>query len=651
MRTTESKTLAQSLALPLGALLCTGLTWLTFLALNFVIDRIYSPRLSSSFSMLTPATRQALIRNAFGEGSAKQVSTDESKEISSDQGPKPPAPSDVPSVQKRLDVVSVVGRGIDELSTGRFDDWRKLLQESKFKQGRNPYENCKAFVFQVPYRVPSQVTNTDGKVTYVQSDLIRVLHVQFVAENEWKLNITTKDSESLNSQAPNTYEGNEVAILLTEELIIGTDELKSLADTSGELDNGVDIDVKQNAGVLLSQARDSIKGAWRYEKLLNAISTAASDFILDSTVTVAMGAGADVVEPCTVDGDNLVIQYKNLKILIPFTPMTWGSELGPGQRALEHFRRADLNLVDSFLFAVSDEGSEADNENNKYPSNDTVVLAWFDLRSQKDSQFRFLTTIEKSSSWFGGSAITGKYSVIRHDKNQTVEIQPHGMHELVLFRQSPSIFGWRPCSSNVTVDMLAEQFFPVCERTARSLGRDGEEAGFRSPKLEDVEAIRVWMAAAVQKHMEDVHGSALESYVAVSRRFNGGSYWGGAIQFAIVLCFWLLLLQQVVPNVFALKERDTNWESTAIPLLGFLGTVVGISNALIGAGGILSDDISTKQLVVSNMVQQLATAFDTTFVALIAQLLLLLIMRQSEQDSVCISSSPPSAETPLAGQA
>lgn len=61
----------------------------------------------------------------------------------------------------------------------------------------------------------------------------------------------------------------------------------------------------------------------------------------------------------------------------------------------------------------------------------------------------------------------------------------------------------------------------------------------------------------------------------------------------------------------------------AIPILGFIGTVIGISTAVGGFSGSLeqADDISVLKESLNNVTGGLATAFDTTLVALVMSLL------------------------------
>ena len=75
----------------------------------------------------------------------------------------------------------------------------------------------------------------------------------------------------------------------------------------------------------------------------------------------------------------------------------------------------------------------------------------------------------------------------------------------------------------------------------------------------------------------------------------------------------------------------------AIPVLGFIGTVLGLSEAIGQFGGVLgsSEDLSQISSSLKNVTAGLATAFDTTLVALIAALIVQLsitFMRKEEEE-------------------
>jgi biopolymer transport protein ExbB/TolQ len=75
----------------------------------------------------------------------------------------------------------------------------------------------------------------------------------------------------------------------------------------------------------------------------------------------------------------------------------------------------------------------------------------------------------------------------------------------------------------------------------------------------------------------------------------------------------------------------------AIPVLGFIGTVLGLSEAIGQFSGVLgaSQDVGQISSALKGVTAGLATAFDTTLVALVAALivqLLMTVMRKSEEE-------------------
>ena len=75
----------------------------------------------------------------------------------------------------------------------------------------------------------------------------------------------------------------------------------------------------------------------------------------------------------------------------------------------------------------------------------------------------------------------------------------------------------------------------------------------------------------------------------------------------------------------------------AIPVLGFIGTVLGLSDAIGSFGTVLeqSDDMSQIKDSLRNVTSGLSTAFETTLVALVASLaiqLMLTFLKKSEQE-------------------
>ena len=96
-----------------------------------------------------------------------------------------------------------------------------------------------------------------------------------------------------------------------------------------------------------------------------------------------------------------------------------------------------------------------------------------------------------------------------------------------------------------------------------------------------------------------------------------------------------------------LAENDANWvESSytltkgliwAIPVLGFIGTVLGLSQAVGGFGTVVSSgaDLETLKNALGGVTSGLGIAFETTLIALVAalvvQLLMTLMLRKEEE--------------------
>ena len=75
----------------------------------------------------------------------------------------------------------------------------------------------------------------------------------------------------------------------------------------------------------------------------------------------------------------------------------------------------------------------------------------------------------------------------------------------------------------------------------------------------------------------------------------------------------------------------------AIPVLGFVGTVLGLSQAIGGFGGVLAatDDVGQLAPALGEVTGGLSTAFDTTLKALVAALCIQLAMtflKKSEEE-------------------
>ena len=96
-----------------------------------------------------------------------------------------------------------------------------------------------------------------------------------------------------------------------------------------------------------------------------------------------------------------------------------------------------------------------------------------------------------------------------------------------------------------------------------------------------------------------------------------------------------------------LGENDTNLVENsytltkgliwAIPVLGFIGTVLGLSQSVGGFGNVVSSgaDLETLKNALGGVTSGLGTAFETTLIALVAalivQLIMTVIMRKEEE--------------------
>jgi biopolymer transport protein ExbB/TolQ len=69
----------------------------------------------------------------------------------------------------------------------------------------------------------------------------------------------------------------------------------------------------------------------------------------------------------------------------------------------------------------------------------------------------------------------------------------------------------------------------------------------------------------------------------------------------------------------ATTYRTIEFLISLLPSLGFVGTVIGMGDALLAADGLFSS--RDKQQTITHITQQLGYAFDTTLIALIAALL------------------------------
>ena len=63
------------------------------------------------------------------------------------------------------------------------------------------------------------------------------------------------------------------------------------------------------------------------------------------------------------------------------------------------------------------------------------------------------------------------------------------------------------------------------------------------------------------------------------------------------------------------------WLLDSIPALGFVGTVIGISQTMMNTSSVLSNELGKQQSRISEVSMNLAFAFDTTLIALVLALI------------------------------
>lgn len=246
----------------------------------------------------------------------------------------------------------------------------------------------------------------------------------------------------------------------------------------------------------------------------------------------------------------------------------------------------------------------------------------------------------------------------------------------VLRHRGSLLTGLQPIAVHVTEAALIDKLFRDETTLRLSIGRqpvareDSREALMRG-YFREILANRLSSSAASSERQ------ALEAAVVWPRRLNGGNWWG-LIQAATVwLGTWaclqavcLILLswqsmrgsrQQKETSIYEPSEyaADVYWASSlpggielargavddasatlaflnvAIPSVGFLGTVIGISEAMVGMGGAVTASSFERQGIVQNISVALGIAFDTTFVALAMGLL---VMALNTCASKCLES-------------
>lgn len=270
---------------------------------------------------------------------------------------------------------------------------------------------------------------------------------------------------------------------------------------------------------------------------------------------------------------------------------------------------------------------------------DTLTLVWFDQKNKlQNGDCRFCVELKyESDTW--SRKVTAKFRLIT---GKGTPIVPTPDSEALLYHR------WRLgfCNSTATAAQVADRFFPLYEQVYKSQYNLKDGPKFKSPSQEEINRVKRWIEAVIQdqiyfkSHMEgspEFDPLNHEAYPPIdksiewARRIHGSDWWG-LIQVSIAVCFFYPLVCLAWLKEFSLFEKSlkgdaftqrVRFSTRTMPLLGFLGTVVGISSSLAGAGGVLSEKLIDRQAVLSNMTQNLATAFDTTFVGICGSIALL----------------------------
>ena len=87
---------------------------------------------------------------------------------------------------------------------------------------------------------------------------------------------------------------------------------------------------------------------------------------------------------------------------------------------------------------------------------------------------------------------------------------------------------------------------------------------------------------------------------------------------------WPSLLKRRIDNSISMRlasRRMIDWLIAALPILGFLGTVIGMSLTVGDAAAMLAEEFGRQQSELSLLTLQLAVAFDTTLYGILAMLI------------------------------
>jgi hypothetical protein len=293
--------------------------------------------------------------------------------------------------------------------------------------------------------------------------------------------------------------------------------------------------------------------------------------------------------------------------------------------------------------------------------------------------------ISHTSTWRIGNRngynVEAQFFVVALDRpNQP--IRPPRSPSITVLHREPWWCGLRPIAVHVSEEQLANRFFDECTTIARGAGIKPKLVPTNEErKAEYNRAIQYLLekrlggeatAEAWTREPGDLRDShlpartlTLDEIVVWPRRLNGGTWWG-CIQFSVVYLGLFFLLELIRVNrlielclkpkqhgklpsdiqtalqgvtskqpAVHLQEAQEVCERvsdrmtgmryivTALPLVGFLGSVAGLSNSLIGASGISSDIATERQSSLQEMQIALGTAFDKSILAFVMTIICL----------------------------
>lgn len=296
------------------------------------------------------------------------------------------------------------------------------------------------------------------------------------------------------------------------------------------------------------------------------------------------------------------------------------------------------------------------------------TVAWYpNVRGGNDYTFCLIIERIDKGGIAGGFDLVATYVLYESDLAKgTVQAWTSDESSSVLFFRRDRGILFSPTAIFYSPDDLSKRFFSEFGQIAKVI--ENSELLQAAPDEEDQRKMVSWINAMLNQQLCPKRGFG--DLAEWPRRLNGPDGWGW-IQWLTVLLGFVgvsAVVEQTFQRLYifgqkskqrvmekdrpslgvaiqddfivenkdfldAIERADSRelshhrligYIDLAIPLLGFIGTVIGISNALIVATGILSENLADRQEVIHKVTLQLGTAFDTTFVAIAVGLLLIL---------------------------